>query len=447
MMKCWQLVAVVAYLGLLMAYVWVGYRAVPFHGDEADHMYKSLDFKVAIVEGRPQDLRTTVPVHFASTEHIRVMTGNVHAFLTGYALWSMGIQPTEWPAAWRYGISVEQNIEQGHWPEQRILERARVPHTILVMLSVPLTFVMAHYWRPQYATIVGVLAATFVATQPAWLLNGRRVMQEAVLVTCSLVIVLMAMQIAQRWRNWQVLLLGVMGGVCIAAKPTGLVTVAAVFLALGIVVVYHPQRLRNGVLVALAGVLCIITYIGLTPSTWSNPIKVVRYMADQRSDILKAQYAATRYAYQTRTEQIAAITEQPFVRDVQYYEIPAFDGILDKEIADYENAGYVGWRKSQPIAWLATILGGIGLVQLWRRRQHPAVGVGLVWLGVTGLALCFSVPMDWRRYYLLWDVAFCLVAAYGFDTVLQWLNGLKSSLVSHLRWHGSSSASASRGPS
>ncbi len=417
--------AVVIWLLALMGYVLVGYGDVPFHGDEADHLHKSHDFVVAFVQGRPSALRVIPPVSIDSTEHIRLLTGSTHAYPTGYALWSMGVYDEDWPRSWNYAQAVDWNIENGRWPNERILQRGRLPHVILTLLSVPLAFGIVWGWRPPHPYITGSLAAFLVATHPAWLLNGRRVSQEAALVTLSLVLVWCAVLLARRFTVLRLLLLTLLSGLCLAAKPTAAISVGATFLALGWIAWAHPQRLKSWMQLSLVGVGAIGLYVVFTPPIWSHPPARVLLAAQLRADVLAGQSAASPDAYQRIDERLIGLIQQPFLQPLQYYETTAFEGVLDDDIHYYERSGYGGWRKSQASAWLATGCALLGLVQLARYRHNAARQIALVWLILTPLALLISVPLAWQRYYLLWSVGLCLLAPLGAMTILRWLNGYK----------------------
>ncbi len=418
-------------LGVTMAYAWAGFRAVPFHGDEADHLYKSIDFNVAFVQARPQDLRVQLPVQPDSTEHIRLLTGNVHATLTGYALWSIEVQPQDWPQAWYYPQSVRWNITEGHWPEDRILERGRVPHVLLVVLSVPLAFVLVWRLQPPFPHWTALTAAVLLGWHPVWLLSGRRVMQESVLVVLSLVLVLLTMQLAARWRYWSLPLLALLSGLCVAAKPTGAITVLAVFLGLFVVLWQasstRQQRLYRTAALGVCGVGSVVVYVLLTPAIWGNPPDMMRFMITERQVILEGQTAASEHAYNTPAQQAFALIEQPFLVPLQYYETPAFEYAIHRDIVNYEARGYAGWPHSQASEWVWTGLAGLGLVHLWRRRAEPGALIMLSWVLITGVVIGVSTTLAWQRYYLLWTVAVTLIAAVGLGTFCRWLIGWKFS--------------------
>src|SRR5687768_3016376 len=56
-------------LALLMAYVLAGIHGVPFHADEADHLFKARDYVIYFVLRDPDRLRVEPPVAIDSEQH------------------------------------------------------------------------------------------------------------------------------------------------------------------------------------------------------------------------------------------------------------------------------------------------------------------------------------------------------------------------------------------
>ncbi len=411
--KQWPILLSSTSLLLLMLYIWIGRTAVPFHGDEADHLFKSHDFVTVFVDHRPQDLRVTPPVQIDSPEHIRLLTGTTTAYLAGYAIWSAGYHP--WPGPWYYGLDVEWNIADGRWPADDVLQRGRVPTTVLAMLSVPLIYALG--WQLTQSRLAALGAAILLGTHPVWLLNSRRVMQEATLGTLNLLVVLLAMTCAQKLTTKRLVALSLASSLCVAAKPTGAITAAAVFLALGLL------NVRSGwqpiALLTIAGILAVVVYIALTPAIWGAPVQRIQLAAELRADVLRGQTNASSNAYDTRWEQASALVMQPFLTNLQYYETPAFDGVIDYQIADYEARYLDGWQMNHVVGWFWTGLAGLGLLSLIRQRRNRTMVVALVWIIITGLALAISIPLAWQRYYLPWSLAVCLLAGIGLNAFYQ----------------------------
>ncbi|MBZ0321327.1 MAG: glycosyltransferase family 39 protein [Anaerolineae bacterium] len=432
----------IGFFGVLMGYVLVGYTHVPFHGDEADHLFKSRDFITYFVESDPNALRVRPPVAIDSEEHIRLLTGTTTAYLTGYALWSAGVEKWEWPAPWYYGLDYTWNIENGRRPEEFKLHRARLVTTLLTMLSIPLAANIAYRMgrfdlrRPYLASLV---TGFLVATHPVWLLNGRRVMQEAALGTFSLMAVWLALLVMQKPTLLRWIGLSIIAGLCLASKPTGVIAVGAVMGALIIsqlgqrffhtiseIQTLYQSQIRQyarllGVVFGTAGV-----YILLTPAIWDAPLDRMHLAGELRLQVLQGQTKASAEAYDSNWAQGVALIQQPFLTDLQYYESPAFEHVLDNEIAKYEQAYLDGWQMSRPVGIIWTGMAAIGLGTLIYYWRYPTTFLALVWTLGTAAALGISVPLAWQRYYLLWSLICCILAGIGLQAIFTLLTNRNS---------------------
>lgn len=425
----------VGFFGLLMGYLLVGYTRVPFHGDEADHLFKSRDFMAYFVEGHPNALRVRPPVAIDSEQHIRLLTGTTTAYLTGYALWSAGVEKWEWPAPWYYGLDYAWNVENGRRPEEFKLHRARLVTTLLTMLSIPLAANISYQMaavdsrKPYLASVV---TGFLLATHPVWLLNGRRVMQEAALGTFSLLVVWLALLVIQKPTLLRWIGLSIAAGLCLASKPTGAITVGLAIGSLSIVQLgrrffhaanetRHPPHIRRftgllGVVIGAVGV-----YILLTPAIWDAPLDRMRLAGELRLQVLQGQTKASADTYDSDWAQGVALIQQPFLTDLQYYESPAFERVLDDEIASYEQAHLAGWQMGRPVGVIWTIVAAIGFLTLIHHGRYLAALIGLVWALGTAGALGISVPLAWQRYYLLWSLICCILAGIGLQTIFTFL--------------------------
>jgi 4-amino-4-deoxy-L-arabinose transferase-like glycosyltransferase len=410
-----------ASLAGLMAYVWAGREIAPFHGDEADQLYRSYEAVVIFEEGNPQELAVKPPVRAHTVDHLRMLTGTTTIYLSGYALRAKGVEEWEWPQPWFYGEDVAWNRTAGRWPVDKYLHQGRIPTTILTMLAVPLMFALG--WRlvngEEWLKIAGGLASTLLlTTQPVWLLNGRRLMQEAALGTLTLLLVWIAIGLATRPRWWRMIMLGAVAGLCMAAKLTGFLPVGLLFAALGIhIFLWHNKRW----LAALAASAWLATgmFLLLTPVFWDAPLERFQLAIDLRREVLAGQTAASDEAYENPVEQGAALFTQPFLSEVQYYESADFEGVLDETIVVYELSGVAGWQMPSYIGIFWTLMTGIGLVNLLQRWHESAVWIVLVWVIGVGLALGISVPLAWGRYYLPWILPVCLLAGIGLSEILK----------------------------
>ena len=187
----------------------------------------------------------------------------------------------------------------------------------------------------------------------------------------------------------------------------------------------NEQKLRHTIYLTWGGVLAIVIYGIFTPALWKHPNEIIRFMVEERAEVLQGQTAASQHAYDSTLEQWVALVEQPFLVELQYYETPAFEGYLDAEISAYEHDHYAGWQYGQVIAGFWTASACLGLVQLIQRWRAANNSIMLTWILIVGISTGMSVSLAWQRYYLLWTVASIFLAALGLSVMVQWLIGFK----------------------
>lgn len=408
---------------LLMVYVWAGRTLAPFHGDEADQLYKSRDFVTVYIHNAPEKLQVRPPVAIHSPEHLRMLTGTTTAYLNGAVLWMGGLREDKWASAWYYGADFDWNITHGRMPDEKTLWRGRIPSTLLTMLAVVLMFwlgfLAAPENQPYFRIAAGLVAAVLLTTHPVWLLNGRRVMQEAALGTLSLACLLIGIY----WIKRQVVIywvaLGLVGGAAMAAKLTGAVIVALVLLSLGVHCLRERRSARKMAALAMAAALSFAVFLSLTPAYWDAPLARLGLALELRRDMLQGQTDASEHRYETKQAQWSALLTQPFLRDMQYYESPDFAEKLDDAIYQYEISGIGGWQMPTAIGIGWTVVAGVGLISLLiRYKSEPAAILFLTWIIGSALFTGFSVPLAWQRYYLLWTLPMCLLVGLGMAEIL-----------------------------
>ncbi len=428
-------------LFLCMGYILGGIFSVPFHADEADHLFKSQDYVAYFVLGDPFRLRVDPPVAINSEQHIRLLTGTTSAYLTGFVLWHTGVRL--WPSAWYYPESVESNRQAGRWPSDSILWRGRLASAFLTALSVVCVFHIAQKLSPHRQARIGLFSALLFTLHPVILLNGRRVMQEGTLLFLTLLLVWQAIRTVENptWKNWSGL--GVISGCAFASKPTALLAIIGVLVGVvianfllpfiesrcmeqkteGTGAVYDPPRALKLFVYPLGGFLMAasLVYLLLTPAIWNNPPARLLLAAQLRQDALQGQASASPQAYTNWGERTAALLTQPYPATIHYYESPDFasDSKLNNEIRRYEKSWWDGVKIPM---WL-----GMGWVMLgFTAILMPLIGknetkvkkpvmIFLSWVLITLIGLFVSVPMAWQRYYLPLTLIGIFLAGFGLD--------------------------------
>ncbi|MFN8527648.1 MAG: glycosyltransferase family 39 protein [Anaerolineae bacterium] len=417
----------------LMVYVYAGMPNATFHPDESQFVYTSNDYWVALVDGhperleinantdvenRPETLLGTPPYTIDSDAELRLLNGSVNRYAIGFLWEQSGQSRNRLPQApgWDWGRTYDENMAKMRPPVGDLLNLARTPSTVFLMLSIPIVWALGYKGGGR----VGAYLATFLyALNPAILLNGRRTMQEGSMLFFGLFTIYMASYITSiraRKRspgsmNWLIFCASAV--LALASKHTGVIFVAAAF---GWLVAADLTRLTTRVFFGLSGwvfavpallVLIIGGFIALSPGLWSNPITRALDLVQLRSDLLNLQselFPTT--VLQTPDDRINAIFSQPFTTPLMHFEAPSWGEVpaVQDEIAAYENSGLNG------IAWgeagiFPTLLALIGfLLALFRLREQDIQGRAfsmgmIVWSLVTVLALTYN-PLNWQRYYL-----------------------------------------------
>lgn len=377
-------------------YILAGVRLAPFHADEADHLFKARDYVVYFVLGRPDALAVHPPVAIDSESHIRLLTGNVNAYLSGFLLYHTGQPLITWPAAWYYPQSPAENRAAGRWPDESVLWRGRLASAWMTCIAAGLMYAIGTHLAGRRA---GLICMSLFTLHPVILLNGRRGLQEGALMAGSLLLVWLALRIHSGWGWWG---LGIAAGLALAGKLTALLTVAGV-LAGTKGRFYHY---------AVFGVAACLAYGLLTPAIWPNPLARLRLTAELRAEVLQGQTRASEFAHRSPFKRLTALLTQPFPQRLQYSESPAFLGDvgLEAEIRRYEHSHLRGWTFPWPLGMALAMMGAWSVI---RRNQRVMMAWGLV----VGGGTLVSVPLAWERYYLPWTLVVVLLAGLGLESI------------------------------
>ena len=235
-MRCF---AISLYLLALMLYALAGTPLAPFHGDESTLIYGSRDYFdqfVARDMQRVMNLRDDDPMD----HNLRLLDGRVQTYLGGFAYHLTGGMADGLNQPWLWGAPAQFNLDDGHVPDDRLLMAQRWAMALLLALSIPAAYGVGAQMGGMWG---GLVMATLVAVSPNLALNGRRVMMEAPLLLFSLLTALAALRIAAshlqpatsgRRTAVYLLLLGLAAGMALGSKHSALFTVAPLFAALGL---------------------------------------------------------------------------------------------------------------------------------------------------------------------------------------------------------------------
>jgi hypothetical protein len=213
--------------------------------------------------------------------------------------------------------------------------------------------------------------------------------------------------------------LGVLAGLAIAAKQTGLAVAGAALLAALATGWARDHSWRPFAWVGYTGIVALIAWFALNPGYWNRPFAALRATIDARAELLNQQVAAGQLAYTSPWQRVQAVITQPFLTPPQYYESDTWSGLINDQITIYQQSAIDGWDWGPIIGVVLTILTGIGLVALCYDALHSdkIAWAILIWTVFT-IATSLVVPLAWQRYYLPLMLVAIVLAAEGLGRLL-----------------------------
>jgi hypothetical protein len=417
------------WLAALAVYIMAGVQLVPLHGDETTQIYMARDFYEMFIERDITQLTyhawDTLDGQAATRQDLRLKDGVLHRYLFGAAASLGGYDADELNEQWEWGSGWDWNHQNGHVPVDDLLFRTRYVSAALLALGGVVLFLIARQvggWGTAY------IATLLYTINPVLLLNGRRAMMEGTLTFLSLLVVLAGLWVVQSRKWWAYLLLGLASGLAVASKHTGAVTVAAVFVACGSVLILpsplnplsHKGRgdfnalelmdtknrvpTKEFIYLIMAGVLSLLVFYVLNPAWWTNPAARAAEVSDMRLEFMQGQRDAFG-GYENIMDRLRGFWRQTFMLQNMYTEtdVDNFRENLAADITAYEASGYGGLITSSPILPVTlAALAIVGAVALWFDTTASAelqFIIGL-WIAAMFALTALLTPLEWQRYYL-----------------------------------------------
>lgn len=434
----------VLWLSILILYVLLGVRDVPFHGDESTLIYTTRDYAYQFMD---RDLSmVTYDGNSAidpMDQNLRLLDGRVHKYLGGLFWHLAGYSVDDLNKPWLWGADWNYNLTNGHIPADDLLVTTRYASALLMAVGVIAMFGIG---LQVDGRVTAYAASAFYALHPALLVNGRRSMMEGGLMGFSLLTVLAALYFIQviktapqektRFyeRPWFVaVLLGLAAGLTISSKHTGLLVIVVVFGALGLYVLVDGFRLRGLHLrddlmrgigwLFFAGVLALVVFYAFNPAWWGDPIGRAQTVATLRSTLLSDQ-SAIFGKYPTLLDQFGGFWRQTVQGAPMYYESSDWATFIGDQIARYDTSVWRGVTPGElvPIGTiLLVVLIGAGVVRLFRQDGLYPAQRWLVGVWAAGLIVIVFVvtPLEWQRYYLPAILPLCLLSGLGVSYLWQ----------------------------
>ncbi len=417
-----------AFLVALILYILAGVTIVPEHGDEFMQMSMARDV-FYMAHSQWDRIAFTPPIQPDTEQFLTLINGTINKTLIGLTWMLDGRDPSNLPGIYAWAMPIDWNRQQGNVPTDDALYLARWPSAILAALGVVPIFLLG--WQLRLRSLA-YPAALMYALHPVILLNGRRAMMEGSLILTTLLTMswLIAMIIAEHSATAsgfvkrlplaaRYTVLGILAGLAVAAKQTGLVVAVAAFLAALAAGLARDRSRRPLAAVGLAGVVALLTWFALNPAYWNNPIGAAQATFAAREQLLAEQSTGAPLAYTNFWQRARALITEPFLTAPQYYESPSWAGLIDNQISAYQQSSIDGWDWGPVIGILLTLLSGIGLLALIYDALHRDLVAWaiLIWASLTMLA-SLAIPLDWQRYYLPLLLVAIVLAAAGLGRLL-----------------------------
>jgi 4-amino-4-deoxy-L-arabinose transferase-like glycosyltransferase len=428
------------FLLLLSAYIIAGMALVPFHGDEATQIYMSHDYAYQFIQRDLSLVTYSDPPVSAQEQDLRLLNGTINKYLIGLAWHLGGFTADDLNEQWDWGGDWNYNQQNNHAPSGALLLVSRVPSALLLVAGLFAMFGLG--WKLG-GHPVAYLAALFYALHPVLLLNGRRAMMEGSFIAFSLLTVLAAVwwlapsplpplpqgEGRRRYESWlAAIVLGVAAGLALASKHTAVFTVAAVFGACLLWVLFELRR-RKGredvgtryivsavVQLVCVGVIALVIFYILNPAWWGDPLARSGQVLERRQELLTEQVTIFG-GYNSMGDALAGFWRQVFVGQPQYYEVAGWESYLGDQIARYEASPWRGVTIGGSTAGglILLVLVGFGIWALLRSKGIAASTRWLigVWTLVMFATTALLTPLEWQRYYLPVIPAIGLLAALG----------------------------------
>ncbi len=422
-------------LMLLVCYVLVGVKDVPFHGDESTIIWMSADYGTVVLKGDLADVRYAPPPRRTTEQHLRILNGTLTRWVMGSTRSIAGFDRNDLNDQWVWGPDMAWNRANGHMPSDRLLLMTRLSSAALLIISIAFVMAMTRSVANQLfahrliSAAASWLSAILYALNPVVLMNGRRAMFEGAMLFGVALVGWVTLRLVNRQSSFKgYVLIGVAAGIALSAKHSTAFTIALLFIGL---VVDELGSSRNqpkhwyqfsSKFIVLT-LTALFVFLALTPLWWSNHLlEMPRITLDERQKILDEQVALFG-GYDGWGERLEGLWRRSFGVEPQYYEADYwgdYAGVAD-EISDYESSHLAGITSPiMPMIRVSLIVAGLFAMGFgWRHGQKNIVGVLALWaIGICLISLV-TTPLDWQRYYLPIQPPLSIVMGLGGAALLQ----------------------------
>lgn len=402
----------IIWLTLIGLYVMAGVTLVPFHGDESTLIYMGRDYYYHFVDGDMSKVRYNETWSISPTEqHLRLLNGTIPKYLFGWITYIRGNSFEDINGQWDWSTDYNSNFNRGNIPTEALLMPARTISAVQLAFAIFIFFAIARF---VFNRPIAYIASLYLTLNPAILINGRRAMMEGSHLLGMMLVIFAGVIVIHQRKGWQLILLGVVSGLALAAKHPNAIVIGLVYFACGSYVLvqsirntksFNRQTTHFVIGLVLSGFLALSVFYVLNPAWWGAPIDRAGEVLTLRNELLDLQIRQFD-TYFTVADQINGLLNFMFVAQPQYYEVPQWSlyTAITTQIEIYNQSIWSGIAiGGSPVGGIiVALLTGFGILHLVRNSGFCAEHRWLILIWGIGIVIItfLLTPLEWQRYYL-----------------------------------------------
>lgn len=315
---------------------------------------------------------------------------------------------------WNFFVNDEANIQNGGMPSIELLWWSRFPMAVSAITAIMIVFILI---REILGNMAGFIWILLVFNNSYFLLHLRRAMGESPLMLfvslgaliCFTILKMLNSENNFRFGKYFVMLIifGAIAGVAGATKLNGLsVMMAGIVLAI-IVAIKRKYTKSQQLIIGIFSILTIIvsssiTFVGVNPYLWPNPIVRAKKMAGHRiGEMREQQKIYPESQIDSIRERVSVVTNRVF-----------------------KNYAALDFNK---LFWLNIVFFLVGLshiiVELWKSQNKieidDAASITLVLISFFVATPMLFTPLDWDRYYIFPVFFTTVFVAIGISVIVK----------------------------
>jgi len=386
-----------AFISLASLVYFLGLPKVPFHPDEATYIYMSDDLSTLFKN--PAQMIWQPGTETDLSMHYRLIDAPLTRYLVGIFRSAFNVAPLK--SDWNWGLSWEQNIQNGNMPTRQQLLISRFSTAIFFPFCLLLIFLLG---RQLGGLGAGWVSLVVFAGNALILLHTRRAMAEGPLVF----FILLSLWFILRFPNqawWSAFPLALAFNAKYSPAPLVLVGLVAILVS------SRPRKWYEVLeeLGLFTLIFLLVTFV-LNPFLWADPIGAVLTGLAQRQELVAGQVSAIiavrpDLALPHWWERLQVQVVQLFFAPLAIQDVGNYTLELQAASTAYLSNPLHSLLRSIPGGAILLFLSlvGLGRSLLLSIRSNPTRKAHLLFLlaaAVQWLGLILLVPLPFQRYVM-----------------------------------------------